>query len=382
LVIGAGPAGAVAARALARSGARVLLCERGSLPRQRLCGEFVSPEAVADLAAIGLDLAAQGAISIRRARFVVTGGLVAETPLDPCGYGLSRHVLDAWLAASAVAAGAELRLETPVVAVEGSAASGFIAQLAGSGEARVAARFVIAATGKSRATYRRSGTAARRTAGWIAFETHVPHAPVAENGIALYGIPGGYVGLAPVEGGRTNVCMVARPGAMPEGRDTGAAGALAAFVDTVPALSGWWPEVAAEAAPLCSESGARFGAAEPVWHDVLQAGDAACLPHPVGGDGIAMAIRGGRLAAWTVRAALDGRVAPERLTAIYAAAWQREFRARLRWCARLHAVLERPWAARALLGTLAGWPAGMRFVVARTRGASRFEDPTRQEVHA
>jgi flavin-dependent dehydrogenase len=257
-----------------------------------------------------------------------------------------------------------------------------MAQLAGSGEARIAARFVIAATGKSRATYRRSDRPARRAAGWIAFETHVPHAPVAANGIALYAMPGGYVGLAPVEGGRTNVCMVARPGVMPSGRDTGAAGALAAFVNTVPALSGWWPEVAADAAPMCSESGARFGAAEPVWHDVLQAGDAACLPHPVGGDGIAMAIRGGRLAAWTVRAVLDGRVAPERLAAIYAAAWRREFRARLRWCARLHAVLERPWAARALLGTLAGWPAGMRFVVARDARCVPVRGSHPQEVHA
>ena len=47
LVIGAGPAGALAATHLARRGASVLLCERGSFQRDKLCGEFLSPDAVA-----------------------------------------------------------------------------------------------------------------------------------------------------------------------------------------------------------------------------------------------------------------------------------------------------------------------------------------------
>ena len=61
LVAGAGPAGSAAARALALAGARVLLCDARSLPRHRLCGEFVSPEAEADIRALGLDWTASGA---------------------------------------------------------------------------------------------------------------------------------------------------------------------------------------------------------------------------------------------------------------------------------------------------------------------------------
>jgi len=46
IVIGAGPAGSSAAITAARAGASVLLCERGRLPRQRVCGEFVSAESL------------------------------------------------------------------------------------------------------------------------------------------------------------------------------------------------------------------------------------------------------------------------------------------------------------------------------------------------
>ena len=46
IVIGAGPAGSSAAITAARAGTSVLLCERGRLPRQRVCGEFVSAESL------------------------------------------------------------------------------------------------------------------------------------------------------------------------------------------------------------------------------------------------------------------------------------------------------------------------------------------------
>src|SRR3954463_3464227 len=45
-IIGAGPAGASAAITLARTGARVLLLERGRFPRHKVCGEFVSAESL------------------------------------------------------------------------------------------------------------------------------------------------------------------------------------------------------------------------------------------------------------------------------------------------------------------------------------------------
>src|SRR4030095_8390933 len=103
-----------------------------------------------------------------------------------------------------------------------------------------------------------------------------------------------------------------------------------------------WEDAAPEAAVTCSESGTRFGVAQPLSNDVLRAGDAAALHHPVGAEGIAMALRAGRLAAAWIGAGLRGAIPADRVAAQYAAAWQREFAAPVRWCARGHGAPARP----------------------------------------
>jgi menaquinone-9 beta-reductase len=54
LVIGGGPGGAATAFHLARGGARVLLCEKQTYPRDKVCGDGLTPRAVAQLDAMGL----------------------------------------------------------------------------------------------------------------------------------------------------------------------------------------------------------------------------------------------------------------------------------------------------------------------------------------
>ncbi len=53
-IVGAGPAGTSAAILLAQSGQRVLLLEKERFPRHKLCGEFISPECLAEFARLGV----------------------------------------------------------------------------------------------------------------------------------------------------------------------------------------------------------------------------------------------------------------------------------------------------------------------------------------
>src|SRR5713226_2277551 len=85
IVIGGGPAGTSAAITAARSGARVLLLERGRFPRHKVCGEFVSAESLDLLAELlNSQYAAllHDAIRIPRARLYLDGR-VLETTVDP-----------------------------------------------------------------------------------------------------------------------------------------------------------------------------------------------------------------------------------------------------------------------------------------------------------
>jgi flavin-dependent dehydrogenase len=107
-----------------------------------------------------------------------------------------------------------------------------------------------------------------------------------------------------------------------------------------------------------------------VERDVLMAGDAAQLIAPVAGDGIAMALRGGQLAAAHVARFLSGRASPADLRREYATAWGRAFGLRLRLARFVQAFMLRPaWLSPGLRLLQAVPPLGS-FLMTHTREAS------------
>src|SRR3954467_108563 len=97
LVVGAGPAGAIAAMVLARAGVRVRLIDRAAFPRDKLCGDTVNPGSLALLDRLGV-AAAIRASARRIAGMTVTGPngarVAAEYPPGIAGISLTRRELD------------------------------------------------------------------------------------------------------------------------------------------------------------------------------------------------------------------------------------------------------------------------------------------------
>src|SRR6185312_3592281 len=110
-IAGAGPAGCAAAWTAARAGARVTLCEQSSFPRDKVCGEFISAEALPLLTEIAPDLVAASP-TITHARFLAPSGHASRFRLPAPARGISRWALDAALADAARAAGVRLRTRT------------------------------------------------------------------------------------------------------------------------------------------------------------------------------------------------------------------------------------------------------------------------------
>ena len=106
VVVGAGPAGALAAHGLASRGVRVLLVEQRHFPRWKVCGACLSPQALAVLEAAGLAelVAAEGGIHLQQLQLGIAG-LVSPIALGG-GRVLSRSRLDLGLLQAAKAAGA------------------------------------------------------------------------------------------------------------------------------------------------------------------------------------------------------------------------------------------------------------------------------------
>src|SRR2546422_10314209 len=119
LIVGAGPAGAVAAMLLARAGARVRLVDRADFPRDKLCGDTVNPGTLARLRRLGIG-AAVDARGLRVDGMLVTGergtAIEGRYPRGLFGRAILRRDLDWLFLQAAVEAGCQFR--PPVAAPE------------------------------------------------------------------------------------------------------------------------------------------------------------------------------------------------------------------------------------------------------------------------
>ncbi|QLQ38901.1 geranylgeranyl reductase family protein [Micromonospora robiginosa] len=122
IVVGAGPGGSATAHHLARHGVRVLLLEKTEFPREKVCGDGLTPRAVRQLIRMGVDTSPEAGWLHNKGLRVIGGGVRLELDWPDLAsfpnYGLVRTRLDFddLLARQAVAAGAELRTSVNVLA--------------------------------------------------------------------------------------------------------------------------------------------------------------------------------------------------------------------------------------------------------------------------
>ncbi len=147
LVAGAGPAGALAAREIARDGASVLLVDKAVFPRAKVCGCCLNVGALNSLEAVGLgDLPLRVGAQLIHAMQVAEERHQAAIPL-PGGAALSREVLDAALVKEAIACGAHFVPQTSAVLEPGEQGIRFVTLIQKETVMQVKAQVVVAADG-------------------------------------------------------------------------------------------------------------------------------------------------------------------------------------------------------------------------------------------
>lgn len=319
LVVGGGPAGAAAAFWLAERGRRVLVVERKRFPREKTCGDGLTPRAVKQLH----DLELAGRLSeyqrfdgIRSIAHGITLELTwPEHPVFPSyGYVVRRCHLDQMVAEQAVKAGAALwpAAEALAPVLEDGLVTGAIVRLRESGATqRVDARYVVVADGANSRFGRALGTARDRSyplgmaiRGYYASPYH--DEPWVESHLDLTDPQGnhlpGYGWVFPVGDGTVNV-GVGLLSTFTGWKRVNTTRLMESFEATVPARWGIGPATACGKA-----AGGRLptgGSVEPkVGPTWVVAGDAAGAINPFNGEGISYAYETGRLAADAVELAL------------------------------------------------------------------------------
>ncbi|HEX3646063.1 MAG TPA: NAD(P)/FAD-dependent oxidoreductase [Vicinamibacterales bacterium] len=325
LIVGAGPAGSVAGTILARAGARVRIVDRAAFPRDKLCGDTVNPGTLARLEALNLAAGiAERGLRIDGMRVTCEGGVAVEGryPGGASGRAITRRDLDWLLLQQAVAAGCQF---DPGVAVRGAmvgeqggvrSVSGVVLSASGGG-APLAARVTIAADGRHSTIafglrLARHPPSPRRWAIGAYFENFMPNGVTSDLKVRPSGQTswsdrltstlgemhvrrGHYIGIAPVPGGLTNVCLV-----KPSFAGDAALGDPTSLMTRALARDPLLRDRAAGArligspavlGPLAVE--VRDAAID----GLLLAGDAGGFIDPMTGDGLRFAVQGGELAA-------------------------------------------------------------------------------------
>ncbi len=342
IVVGGGPAGSSVATALAQSGVDVLVLDRSRFPREKPCAEYLSPEASRVLAAMGAlaRVEAAGAAHLH--------GMVVRSPngrtfhgsfatargfrgFRDRGLALRRVHLDGLLLDAARAHGARViegARVSALVTAHGRV-TGVVSDEDGRRVVRRAA-LVIGADGLRSIVARRLGLAAH--AWWprrVAFVAH--YRGVADMGRAgeMHVERDGYVGLADVGHGETNVAVVV-PASLARDAKGDAAGFFERWLAARPHLE---PRFArAERTGAVRATGPFASRAKRAWAGgAALVGDAADFFDPFTGEGIYAALRGGELLApFAAEAVRLSGTAHLRVLAGYDEARKREFAAKWR----------------------------------------------------
>ncbi len=360
LVVGGGPAGASCAAFCARAGLRVLVVERATFPRDKVCGDCLNPDAWPTLARLGVEEAVRRLphVALRRVEFVGRIGQTVSLPLPGRARGeiaVRRRELDSLLLENAAQAGAEVWQGTAVSRVQWSEADGggWIADLSTGIRARV--RFLVAADGRNSVTARLAGLLGHRRApdqavARIGLQTHLPCPADFGPVVRMRWFARGYGGLAPVGNGALNVSLAGPPGTLDELK------AWARGEFGLPADHPWRTIAPLDRAPAPLAASADGTA--------YLVGDSARVVEPFTGEGIYYALRSGELAAESLVAAARGKDAGAE-AARYRREHRRMYHGRL-WVNRLARFAGRNPRIAGLLLEVARWQPGLlRFLTAK-----------------
>ncbi len=357
-IVGAGPAGSILAALLARRGCSVALIDRDTFPRDKLCGEFLSYDALPILDRFSIDLRDAPAIN----RCVVVGRRRTYAFEFPqAARGVSRLLLDDVLFRNAIAAGA-----TPFVPCTVSAVSRDRVQ---TDLREISARTVVGAWGRwgrfdqqlERAFVRDQ---AHRNFGFKRHYRANGERRAAGGAIELYSFNRGYLGVAEIENGQTNIC-----GLVHATRLTGHKGKWETFVDEIrreqPQLEAMYSRYEPTQDGFLSSEPVIFRGRSAVEQGIFMVGDASGVIDPLTGSGMAMAIQSALLVAPFVIQALRGK--REEAEREYRQQHHHFFASRIRWSRRIAFLLSRPALVDAALST-ARSPAFGRYLLQHTRG--------------
>jgi flavin-dependent dehydrogenase len=363
-IVGGGLAGLSLSILLARKGYRICLFEKESYPFHRVCGEYISMESWDFMKNLGLPLSDWELPMIQQLCITAPNGESIYETLPLGGFGISRHKLDAALAAIARRESVDLFENTKVNNIHFDHDIHQIETSTGLFTATV----VCACYGKKAnldVKWKRSFLKSQ-TQNYVGVKYHVK-AQLPDTQIALHNFPGGYCGISKIEDDRFCLCYLTHSNNLKmHGQSiTAMEGKV---LKTNPVLKKLFEEAVFLFDEPVTIAQISFAKKSQIENHVLFVGDAAGMITPLCGNGMSMAFHASKIASGSITAFLNNEIKRDEMELKYKKDWNQQFSSRLRTGRIIQRFFGNPFWSTFLIRIMKPFPIIVRGLIRQTHG--------------
>lgn len=365
VVVGGGLAGLVSAIELAKSGISVVLIEKNTYPFHRVCGEYISNEVKMYLSQLlGFSIDSLGSSCIDTLQITDTNGQELIQALDMGGFGLSRFALDKALVDVAQRVGVTVWINESVDEIRRISEDEYCIKTK-SGR-QVEAICVLGAHGKRSHLDRvLNRSFFKKRSEYVGVKYHISYS-FPQNQISLHNFEGGYCGISAIEEDRYCLCYLV------EKKQVQKAGGIKELEQSVLIKNNYLAHIFKNAIFLYDKplviSEVSFREKEKVVNGILMIGDSAGLIAPLCGNGMAMAIKSGKIASEWIIPFINNKIDRQKMEKGFVKSWQKEFAKRLFVGRKIQSLFGASWLTTFTLFTLKHFPKIVHRLIHLTHG--------------
>ena len=363
VIIGGGLAGLTSAIHLSKTNFSVLLIEKNTYPKHKVCGEYVSNEVLSYLNYLGFNPFEFGAKQISKFELTTHNNKTITASLPLGGFGMSRYQMDYQLYKRALETGVEV-LQDAVTDVNFTS-NNF--QIETKSSKSFQAKIVIGAFGKrSNLDVKFNRKFITKTSPYLGVKIHVS-GNFPEDKVALHNFKGGYCGVSKVENDHINLCYITDFKAFKKYKDINAFQNEVVFKNS--ALKDVFKSSKPEFEIPLTISQISFETKSPIEKHIIMCGDTAGMIHPLCGNGMGMAIQSSQLASQLIIDYLQEKIKTRSdLENQYTKQWYKTFKWRLRAGHTIAYLFRQNWLAPILLSGLRWFPFLLPKIIKMTHG--------------